>query len=160
GVNQASGFDRDRRGRRGLRSNALLLRRERQSERQQRSSERRRSPHYHLLRGSVDRQWSATTSRPHDTHLVVRVFLADRGSEIHFEPDLLLPVRELGLRLAELRRLQAALEAREVVGIEQVEGFPESGCRQTAAELEDLADAEVHRPVVVAAARSAGLGPR
>ena len=90
GVNQASGFDRDRRGRRGLRRNALLLRRERQNERQQRSSERRRSPHQHLLRGSVRSPvfiHKITTARHQFGRRVFVLFVADRGLEIHLEPS-------------------------------------------------------------------------
>src|SRR6185295_19476849 len=73
---------------------------------------------------------------------------------------LLLPLRKLGRRRAERRRLEARLEIREVVGVEQVEDFPEAGGDHAAAELERLADAEVRDSVVVAAPRAARLGPR
>src|SRR6185295_10275191 len=65
---------------------------------------------------------------------------ASDPSEIHPESQLLLPLRKLGRRRAERRRLEARLEIREVVGVEQVEDFPEAGGDQAAAELERLAD--------------------
>src|SRR6185295_9934998 len=88
----------------------------------------------------------------------VKPFPVQFALEIEPESELLSPLRTLGQRQPELRRLQAALIAQPVVGVEDVEHFPERSRRSTA-ESEDLADSEVGALLRGAAARSARLGP-
>ena len=116
GIDQASGPDRDRRRPAPQEEERAAVERERRN----RVSPASMNDDIASSTSPSRFRYRQRSSQNHDSTTPIWSLVCSCFSiavlEIHPEPELLLPLRELGLRLAERRRLQAALEAREVVG--------------------------------------------